>query len=69
MFMVRIVVYINNKSKADGRFTFSDAVRLTESYPPLSKLILIRVRRNHKDGKALPQNTTVFIGSDLRPLD
>ena len=33
--MVRFLVYINNKLKTDGRFTFSGIVGLTEPCPPL----------------------------------
>ena len=33
--MVRFLVYINNKSKIDGRFLFCAMVRLTEPCPPL----------------------------------
>ena len=35
MFMVRFLVYINNKLKTDDRFTFSGTVRLIEPCPSL----------------------------------
>ena len=33
--MVRLFIYINNKSKTDGRFIFSGMVRLIEPCSPL----------------------------------
>ena len=39
MFMVRFLVFINNKSKTDNQFTFNSPIRLTESYLPLKPYI------------------------------
>ena len=47
MFMVRFLVYIDNKPKTDDRCTFNDTIRLTESCLLLLQGAINRIMSKH----------------------